>query len=561
MIKYFKILFLLIVAATQVHAEVYRVSSENEVDAAVAKVIPGDTVLLASGNWNDVELEFKGDGTELSPIVFAAETLGQTIFTGNSRIEISGSWLVVRDFIFRDGDISSSGHIVAFRTGTSELAHNCRLTNVTIENYNPANGNVDTKYVSLYGTHNRVDHCSFSGKTNSGATFVVWLDATPDYHLIDHNYFGPRQDLGENGGETIRIGTSDWESYNSNCTVEYNVFEECDGEIEIISNKSVGNHYRYNTFSNCEGTLTLRHGSDCWVYGNFFFGDGQKQSGGVRIIGPGHRVYNNYMENLAGDGYRAAICLMNGVPNSPANRYRQVDDAKVGFNTIVNCKEPFMIGAGANDELSLAPINSFIENNLVVSQQGRDLVDVDEDSNADGVTWKGIYTDAETIGITADGFIQTELPMVLSGAMQTPAAENPVIGAAVPGVFDTLSVDIDGQTRPETAKDAGCDQLSDEAKTIQPLTKSDVGADYDVPTYSEIIKAAKPKIWLSQGILKVNFENEKERTLSMFTIDGKLLAQSSVYAQNVTKSVTNFPRIFIVEIRDVQNRYAVKLIK
>jgi poly(beta-D-mannuronate) lyase len=542
------------------NAEVYEVSTKSEMEDAVARLLPGDTVLLAAQIWDDVELQLKGEGTEMSPIVFGSVTPGQTTFTGNSRIEISGEWLVVRDLVFKDGDVTESGHIISFRTSSSELAHNCRLTNVTIEKYNPAIGSIDTKYVSLYGTYNRVDNCSFSGKTNAGATFVVWLDETPDHHLIDNNYFGPRQDLGQNGGETIRIGTSDWERYNSNCTVENNLFDECDGEIEIISNKSVGNHYRYNTFNNCEGTLTLRHGSDCWVYGNFFLGNEDKNCGGIRLIGPGHRVYNNYLENLNGTSYRAAICLANGVPNSPANRYRQVEDARVGFNTIVNCKEPFAIGAGVDDEKSLPPINSLIENNLIVTKEGRELVK-DYDSAA-GVSWKGIFSDAESIGISAtEGFILGDVPMELNQKLQVPTNENPVVGAALSGAFDTISVDIDGQARPETMKDAGCDQLTDTPKTIFPLTKDDVGADYDVPTFSQIIEKPNYNISIRNGALKVNFENEQKRTVSFYSVSGKLLSSSLVYVQNFQQTLNPFPKFLIMEVRETNSKYAVKLIQ
>jgi len=558
-IKYISIFIVMICFALPVHAEVYTVSSESQLEGAVASVLPGDTVLLAAQSWNNVELEFIGEGTEKLPIVFGAETPGKTILTGNSRIEISGNWLVVRDLVFQDGNITDEGSIIAFRTNSSTFAHNCRVTNVSIEDYNPEDSSLDTKYVSLYGTYNRVDHCSLSGKTNSGATLVVWLDETPDYHLIDHNYFGPRQDLGVNGGETIRIGTSDWESYNSNCVVEYNLFDECDGEIEIISNKSVGNHYRYNTFTHCEGTLTLRHGSDCRVYGNFFFGDNQKNCGGIRVIGPGHRVFNNYLENLEGTSYRAAICLMNGVPNSPANRYRQVDDAQVGFNTIINCKEPFAIGAGVSDELSLTPINSQIENNLIVSRSGRKLVN--EYSSAEGVTWRAVYTDAEDIGISADGFVQTELPMENDGQMYRPSSTNPVLGAALEGAFDTLLVDIDGQTRPETGKDVGCDQYSTDEETIFPLSRDEVGANFDVATSSAIIEVPDYSVVLNDGKLKMGFADEAERMVSIFSADGKLLSRFQVQTQSFEKQVGHLPHFFIVNIQEINNQYAIKLIQ
>ena len=68
----------------------------------------------------------------------------------------------------------------------------------------------DSKWVSLYGSDNRVDHCYFAGKTNLGQTMVVWLDkeSPENRHRIDHNHFGPRPPLGENGGESIRVGDS-----------------------------------------------------------------------------------------------------------------------------------------------------------------------------------------------------------------------------------------------------------------------------------------------------------------------------------------------------------------
>lgn len=553
------IILILVWGISVSNAETYKVKTNSELENIVQNLLPGDTVYLASGTWNNEKLVFYGEGTEMSPIVFAAETAGKTLFTGNTRIQIYGSFIVVKDFIFENGNLTESGSVIEFRKDSKTFANNCRLTNVSVLNYNPPSKTTDSKYVSLYGTQNRVDHCSFSGKNNSGATFVVWLDETPDYHIIDHNYFGVRPNLGVNGGETIRIGTSDWERYSSNCVVEYNLFEACDGEIEIISNKSVGNHYRYNTFDRCEGTLTLRHGSDCWVYGNFFFGDLDKECGGIRVIGPGHIVFNNYLENLSGTEYRAAICLANGVPNSPANRYRQVENAAVGFNTIVNCKEPFAIGAGKDAEKSLAPINSVIENNLVISMSNRELVK-DYDS-ANGVSWKGIFTDAITIGITADGFTKTDLPMFQDVKLQRPTNENPGIAAAAPGAFDTIKVDIDGQIRPEIGKDVGADQQSNELRTIKPLSKNDVGANYNTSTFSQTIKKPQYNISLYNGALKVNFSVEAHRTISMFSLEGRLLSQSKIFALQYQKSVHTFPRFFIMEVRDFQSKYSVKLIQ
>src|SRR5690606_21077230 len=150
--------------------------------------------------------------------------------------------------------------------------------------------------------------------------------------------------LGYNGAEIIRIGTSHWSMHNSFTTVENNYFERCNGEREIISNKSCGNIYRGNTFVECEGTLTLRHGNNTLVENNFFFGNNKPSTGGVRIIAEDQVVINNYFSDLAGDDAWAALPMMNGVPNSPLNRYFQINNALVAGNIFINNKYNMIIG-------------------------------------------------------------------------------------------------------------------------------------------------------------------------------------------------------------------------
>ena len=53
----------------------------------------------------------------------------------------------------------------------------------------------------------------------------------------------------------------------------------------MISNKSGSNVFRANTFRESAGTITLRHGNDNLVEGNFFLGNNKSQTGGIRVIG------------------------------------------------------------------------------------------------------------------------------------------------------------------------------------------------------------------------------------------------------------------------------------
>ena len=87
------------------------------------------------------------------------------------------------------------------------------------------------------------------------------VESQENHHRIDHNYFGQRPILGSNGGETLRIGTSHYSLSNSYTMIESNYFDRCNGEVEIISNKSGSNTIQNNVFFESRGTLTLRHGN------------------------------------------------------------------------------------------------------------------------------------------------------------------------------------------------------------------------------------------------------------------------------------------------------------
>ena len=101
--------------------------------------------------------------------------------------------------------------------------------------------------------------------------------------------------------------------------VENNLFERVDGENEAISNKSSHNTFRYNTFRDVAATLTLRHGNDATVEGNFFLGQNDTSSGGVRVIGERHRIINNYFANIDDNG-GGAIAINRGEVDVAADR-------------------------------------------------------------------------------------------------------------------------------------------------------------------------------------------------------------------------------------------------
>ncbi|MDX2419151.1 MAG: chondroitinase-B domain-containing protein, partial [Xanthomonadales bacterium] len=279
--------------------------------------------------------------------------------------------------------------VVSFRRNKQNLANNSRITEVVIDGFNNPERTESDYWVSMYGKNNRFDHNYLAGKNNNGVTMAVRLnseDSQLNRHRIDHNYFGHRPILGSNGGETLRIGTSHYSMSNSFTVVENNYFDRCDGEVEIISNKSGGNVIRGNVFFESRGTLTLRHGNDNLVENNVFFGNGVDHTGGIRVINKRQMIRNNYMEGLTGTRFGSAFVIMNGVPDSPINRYHQVENTTIINNTIIDARH-IELAAGSDSERSAVPKTTRFNNNLVYNADGKDPFTIHDDIS--GIKFKG----------------------------------------------------------------------------------------------------------------------------------------------------------------------------
>lgn len=363
------------------------ISVQNALEfAAAAKTVSaGDRIILQNGTWANVRLKLHAEGTEEKPVTITAQTPGKVLLTGDSRLSIAGKYLIVDGLWFQN---PTGDEAIELRIDSDELATDCRITNCAVTNELPAAPGQSARFVSIYGARNRIDHCYIAGKTTEGTTMVVWLtnEATAQgQHQIDHNHFGPRQKLGKNGGETIRLGDSKTSMQTAACIVEQNLFEKCDGEAECISNKSCGNTYRHNLFRGVSGTLTLRHGNGCTVENNTFIGDGAKGAGGVRIIGEGHVVSGNLFMNLTGDDERSAMCFMLGIPDSAPNGYFQVKGAKVTDNTFLGCEHNILIGMSGDKKATLPPVATEIAGNHIQTAKGEAF---EIKCAVDGVTMK-----------------------------------------------------------------------------------------------------------------------------------------------------------------------------
>ncbi|MGY0036519.1 chondroitinase-B domain-containing protein [Pedobacter sp. NJ-S-72] len=152
-----------------------------------------------------------------------------------------------------------------------KAAKYCRITACTFTKNTAKTQFTPIVVVSGAGEHNRVDHCIFIANIDNQELQVkITADAVPVYTLIDHNVFEHKDKVSWklfNGGECIQVGQDPilLGKQIAHTTVRNNRFIQCNGEPEVISNKSSGNSYISNFFEDCQGELVMRGGHDCVI--------------------------------------------------------------------------------------------------------------------------------------------------------------------------------------------------------------------------------------------------------------------------------------------------------
>lgn len=480
-----------------------KVENIKQLNLAIKEAKPGDDIILTNGVWKDVEIEFVANGTEQKPITLKAETAGEVFIEGISNLKFGGEYLVVEGLFFRYGH-SPSKNVIAFRIDEDKVANNCRVTNCVILDFNQLQRDNDDLWVQFYGRHNQLDHCYIAGKTNGGPTVRVDLkgnESIKNYHKIVNNHFGPRPRKGGARGETIQLGSSFTSMSPSNTTIANNLFEECNGEVEIISSKTNFNQIKNNVFYKSEGSVVTRHGNYCMIDGNYFIGDGEnKNYGGIRIVNTGHWIVNNYFYNIIGENFRSPLAVMNGIPKSPLNRYNQVTDIVVAYNTYIDCKSPWQFGVGTNiaqkDVLPLSeirsarPLRSVVANNVIYNKVG-DPNPIVEHDKADGVTFKSNVINNQGVDfenedrLIVDNFELTQIAENIFTPSNISSEVEPFNGFE----FETITTDIFGNSRSNSNSIGAITQGSTEDPLILDKTK------YGATWYSNEITPNEPQIF------------------------------------------------------------------
>jgi poly(beta-D-mannuronate) lyase len=563
--KYFLISSLfLIIFSCQKTTNTVLVNNVIELKNAIKAAKSGDDIVLKNGIYEDVEIEFIGEGTKDNPISLRAETPGEVFIEGVSNLEISGNFLKVSGLFFRNG-YSPSENVIAFRTSKSNVANNCSVSNCVILDFNNLERDQDNLWVQFYGKSNTLENCYLAGKTNGGPTVRVDLKGNQsirNYHQIVNNHFGPRPRKGGARGETIQLGSSFTSMSPSYTTIANNLFEECNGEVEIISSKTNFNVIRNNVFYKSEGSVVTRHGNYVTIDGNYFIGDGVNENyGGIRIINTGHWVINNLFYKLKGKNFRSPLAVMNGIPKSPLNRYNQVTDVVVAYNTYVDSNSPWQFGVGTNiaqaavlpksEIRSARPLRTEVVNNVIYNSVG-DANPIIEHDKADGVTFKSniIYNSGVEI-VNSHGLISKELTLTDIGVnLSVPTSGFDDVEIYNGFDFESISSDLLGVSRKKSNKIGAI--LNAENLNLNLLDKSKYGADW----FSNEVETKEAKTHIVSNATEliaklneaengdiINLNDGSYQILKSLIINKTITIQSNGKAEILYNGAANTPAI------------------
>lgn len=560
------------------------VTNNTQLQAAISAASAGSTITLANGTWNNIYLSINKTANATNPIKIVAQTPGQVFFEGNSRISLGGAYIIFEGVVFKNpSSLVDNGStlepVIEFRSSNNTACSNCIVRNIKIESYNGTTAqSQDTfKWIILYGQYNEVSYSSFTGKYGVGSIINDNRDiAQVNYHKIHHNYFADRTPVGVindlNDQDAIRIGTSATSLSDSYTEVYNNLFNNWSGEVEIISNKSGKNKYYNNTFRNYQGTLTLRHGNDCEVFGNYFFANNNIFSGGIRIIGENHKVYNNYIEgvnSIKPDGSTTKTCgginISNGRVNSALNGYYQVKNTIITNNTFVNCDFGIRMGTDVSSDLTLAPLNVTVANNIMLNSSNKAINQVTAPTGTSIYQGNIRQTGSWDITTGTNNNIAVTSGLLTSGTDFYRVQTGSTAINYGNGTYAFLTKDILGGNRPTTGFDAGAEEFGTNGTNL-PYVVSNVGNTIGFLSYpnnlttEHFLTDNKLVLYPNPASNLITIESETVlNTVEIYDYTGKKVYSKNINSSKTSIDVSTFSKgLYLVKTNNSFSRVLIK---
>lgn len=317
------------------------------------KLKAGLTYMIDDNEYTNNKIKITSSGTKDLPITIQAENV---ILSNTTTLRIIGSNIIFSGFTFQDININKMIKLEG---------SNIRFENNTIQTLKR-----DVEFIlGIYGQYCRVSNNTFRNFDKMGVIVNILVNKDkPNFCLIDNNKFNQRKSMeGKNGAEMIRMGDSKTSLLDCKSILYANMFNLCNGEIEIVSVKSCKNIIYNNKFIDCEGGLCFRHGKDNLAIYNYFNGVIKKEASGIRITDSGHRIFFNTFENIANENpFRSALSMMNGEIDNKLNGYAPVKDIIAKYNDFIYCENCLSIGIFNKRKSNVIPENVDVSENRFI---------------------------------------------------------------------------------------------------------------------------------------------------------------------------------------------------
>jgi len=230
---------------------------------------------------------------------------------GSSTLKISGKNFSLSNIYFTDGD--KNFKIPSFFVEIA--AENLKLINFSMINVRCGVSDADYICVKTSAKNFQLFNSALNGKFNNGV--FLRMDFPLNCYVKCCAFQNFNKLSTPNGGEMIRLATSQYEKNDANCVIDQCYFNKCLGDPEVVSVKCSSNTIKNCIFENNDSSkLVLRHSHKTKVNNCYFSGSG------IRVYGTNHVIENIQLcneanillDNKSGSSYvKAANVKVNNV--------------------------------------------------------------------------------------------------------------------------------------------------------------------------------------------------------------------------------------------------------
>eukprot|EP00123_Amoebidium_parasiticum_P021638 comp7102_c0_seq1/m.2829 comp7102_c0_seq1/g.2829 ORF comp7102_c0_seq1/g.2829 comp7102_c0_seq1/m.2829 type:complete len:550 (-) comp7102_c0_seq1:270-1919(-) len=339
---------------------------------------PGEAAVVKCGVYNNTgPMRIRRGGESLEKmLIVKAETPGCVIFTGDSTFVVRANFVEIQGFVFYGTKNLTYPAIQLYANTTG-----CRVIQCTFDSFHPSNlfPSLKQTTIDIWGDGHRIEWNTFKNMNHLGEMVRVRskipgsVEMDSKNHVISYNYFGPRVQLGANGGEIIQVGLSN-PKHKTNITVSFNVFDRISSDAETVSVKASSNYIKYNTVYGGTGMISVRTGSRNFILGNYIFCNGQEGCSGLRTASKQNTIAENYIdgERSVANKVHGSISVLGG--NLHTRGRSPATKTKILRNLAVDCTWCLGLGLGFDNPDDLPIAKTEITNNTFVGRSKDSLL-------------------------------------------------------------------------------------------------------------------------------------------------------------------------------------------